>query len=257
MTQRKSTSKAVATVIRERAPETADENSVTTFISQAIAANAPIETMERLFELRSKVKAEAAKEAFVVALSNFQRDCPVIEKKKSVFNKDGRTLRYKFAPIDSIVEQIKQALTANGLSYRWTVDTTDSGIIATCVITHVLGHSESSSFTVPVVMSDYMTSPQSHASALTFAKRYSLCNALGIATGDEDTDATDSKKAKEPQSPKAKIIFRLRSLGEKTNTKEEVEEAVQRLTKLELSDENFDEIITRLEVVISDRHESN
>lgn len=258
MTQTKPKAKETkVTVIRERAADTPDETSVNTFISQAIAANAPIETMERLFDLRSKIKAEAAKEAFVVALSNFQKDCPVIEKKKSVMNKDGRTLRYKFAPIDSIIEQIKDDLSANGLSYRWTVESTDKGIIATCVITHVLGHSETSSFTVPVEMSQYMTSPQSHASALTFAKRYSLCNALGIATGDEDTDAVDSKKEKDPQSPKAKIVFRLRTLNEQTATKEQVEEAVLRLTKLELAPENFDEIITRLEVVISDRHESN
>lgn len=218
--------------------------------------------MERLFALRANVKAETAKEEFVKALAKFQEECPVIVKTKSVLNKDGNTVRYKFAPIDSIVEQIRKHLATNGLSYRWEVTNEANGIKATCIITHTLGHAESSSFLIPVEQprsdgKEYMTQPQRHASALTFAKRYSLCNALGIATGDEDDDALSAKKEVDAKDPRAKIIMRLRSLKEKVQTKEEVQEAVARLTKLDLAPHNYDEIVTRLEVVISDRHEQN
>lgn|SRR3990167_1916633 len=231
-----------------------DESSVTNLISQAIAGNVSVETLERLFSLREKVKAEAAKEAFVAALAGFQQDCPIIKKTKDVLNKDGRTVRYSFAPIDSIVTQIKAPLLKHGISYRWEVDTKDGKVTAKAIVTHLLGHSESSSFEVPVDTEGYMTNPQKNASALTFAKRYSLCNALGIATGEEDTDATDAGQ-KDAKDPRTKIITRLRSLGEKTGTKDEIQEAVKRLTTLDLVKENFDEIVTRLEVVISDRHE--
>lgn len=236
--------------------ETKDEASVSNFINQAIAQNLPVETMERLFALRKEVKAEAAKEAFVQALGGFQQSCPVIQKTRNVMNKDGRTIRYSFAPIDSIVTQIKAPLKKHNLSYRWEVDTKDGKVTARCIITHALGHSESSSFEVPVDTEGYMTAPQKNASALTFAKRYSLCNALGISTGDEDTDATDVGQ-KDAKDPRTKVITRLRALGEAAKTAEQYKEAVMRLTKLDLVPENYDEIVTRLEVIISDRHEGN
>ena len=34
-----------------------------------------------------------------------------------------------------------------------------------------------------------MNAPQQTAATMTYAKRYAFCNAFGIMTGDEDTDA--------------------------------------------------------------------
>lgn len=256
------TLKEVAEGIKERSTEVAvspiqENSSVEAIISQAVMANASVETMERLFALRKEVKAETAKEEFVKALGQFQQDCPIIEKTKAVLNKDGRTIRYKFAPIDSIVAQIKAPLDRAKLSYRWQTKTEGKSVTATCIVTHVLGHSESSDFAVDIDQEGYMSGPQKAASALTFAKRYSLCNALGISTGDEDDDATTARKESDAKSPKTKIITRLRTLGEKTETKEQIEEAVKRLAKLDLVAANFEEIVARLEVVITERHEGN
>src|SRR3990167_2131118 len=110
-------------------------------------------------------------------MSVFQDSCPAIKKTKKVMNKDGRTVRYQYAPLDSIVEQIKAPLKSAELSYRWETSNEKQEITAICTVTHVLGHSESSKFAVPIDTEGYMTAPQKYASALTFAKRYSLCNA--------------------------------------------------------------------------------
>lgn len=230
------------------------DQSVDALISQAVDKNLPVETMERLFSLREKVKAEQAKEAFVGALAGFQNDCPVIEKTKSVLNKDG-TLRYKFAPIDSIVDQIKEPLSQNGLSYTWDIKHEEDKMIATAKITHILGHSETSTFAVPIDKEGYMTAPQKYASAQTFAKRYALTNALGISTSEEDTDATDVGEEKDVKSDKSKIIFLLRRLGFETNTKEGIEKVVKETTKLSLEEGNYTEIILRLETLVKEREE--
>lgn len=236
-----------------------EDVSVDTFISQAIAVNAPVETMERLFALHKEVKAEKAKEAYVQAMTVFQAECPVIKKTKKVLNKDGRTVRYMFAPIDSIVEQIKKPLSKATLSYRWEVKNENGEIRAICIVTHSLGHSESSDFSVPIDEEGYMTAPQKVASALTFAKRYSLCNALGISTGDEDTDATDVKKTPDAKDPRSRIILRLKSLGydvmKTKESKESVEKIVKELTKLPLEEKNYSEIVDRLEILIAEAHE--
>lgn len=228
--------------------------SVETFISQAISAGLPVETLERLFGLREKVKAEAAKEAYLSALSAFQEACPVIKKTKKVLNKDG-TVRYMFAPLDSIVEQIKKPVADNGLSYRWETKQEEGKVKAICIVTHKMGHSESSDFEVGVDKEGFMTAPQKIASALTFAKRYSLCNALGISTGDEDVDATDQKKDKTPKSDKAKIVLLLRMLKAKTGTKEEIEASVKRLVDLDLQEKNYPEIVGRLEETVKEQQE--
>ena len=233
-----------------------ETQQVDMYIQQAIAKGLPVETMERLFALHKDVKAERAKEEFITALSDFQRDVPVISKSKKVLNKDG-SLRYQYAPLDTIIEQIKDALTQNGLSYNWEVENKEGFIKATARITHIFGHSEVSSFEIPIDKEGYMTTPQKYASALTFAKRYALCNALGISTAEEDTDATDVNKEKNAKSVKARIMFLLRSLGEKNTTKEQVENAVKRLTKLPLVNKNYQEIVNRLELLVSERDEED
>ena len=184
----KTTNKKTTALIEQ--PET-QEASVGSFILKAIENNLPVETMERLFALREKMKAEQAREAFTEAMSKFQAECPVIEKTKKVFNKDGRTVRYSYAPLDSIVSQVQAPLGKYGLSHSIETLNEEGFLTAICKITHSLGHSESSAFKVPIDKDGYMTEPQKYASALTFAKRYAFCNALGILTGDEDTDTDD------------------------------------------------------------------
>ena len=156
-------------------------------ISKAIEQKVPVETMERLLAMRRELKSEFAKEAFDKSLAGFQADCPVIEKTKEVKDKYGKVL-YKYAPIESIVTQVKGYLQKHGFSY--TIDTKVNGSVTVfCKVTHELGHSEVSELSVPTSVNAIMNEAQKVASALTFAKRYAFCNAFGILTGDEDDDS--------------------------------------------------------------------
>lgn len=175
--------------------ESKDVDSVQTFISQAIEKNLPVETMEKLFSLMERAKEAHAKSEYHYALSAFQAACPVIEKTKVVNDKSGKE-RYRFAPIDSIVEQIKKPLGDNGLSYTFTTGNKEGFIVAIVKITHVLGYSETSDFEIPIDKEAFMSKQQQYAAALTYAKRYALCNALGISTGDEDNDGKGEPESK-------------------------------------------------------------
>ena len=228
------------------------KDDVSQFISQAIEQKLPVEAMERLFNLYKEVKQEKAKEAFVLALAKFQEECPVIKKTKKVLNKDGKTIRYQYAPIDSVIEQIKKPLADNGLSYNWDSVREEKHIKVVCKLTHIQGHTETSTFDIPIVESQYMTSPQSYATAQSYAKRYTLLNVLGIATADEDNDAQDTDD-RDVKSQKARIVFLLRGLGYETDTKATIEKAVKKITQLELKPKNYQEIINRLEVETAQR----
>jgi len=181
------------------------EDSPEALIARAIDKNVPVETMERLLAMRTQLKQEAAQEAYFQALADFQSNCPPIPKSKAVRDKYGK-LRYKYAPLDVIVAAIKGALKAYGFSY--TLDRgeqTPDTVEAVCIIHHVAGHSEKSTFGVPIDTDSYMNAPQKAASALTYAKRYAFCNALGIMTADEDDDANSSSDGPSAQDPRPAV----------------------------------------------------
>lgn len=171
---------------------TEETKAVNGFITEAISKGLPVETMEKLFTLREKVKAEYAKEEFMKAMANFQKNCPVIEKKQEVKDKQG-IVRYKFANLGDIVEQVKKPLGDNNLSYDFITEDLKDQLKVTCTVTHALGHSKASSFQIPIGTEAYMTDVQKYGARVTFGKRYSFCNALGILTGDEDIDSKEDE----------------------------------------------------------------
>jgi hypothetical protein len=178
-----------------KVPEKSGEMPMTTLnpevlITQAIKNNVSVETMERLLAMRKELKAEFAKEEFDKAMADFQRECPAITKNKSVFEKSGGKVRYKFASLDSIIEQTKNTISNNGLSYTIRTKSDDKMFTATVKVSHVAGHSEESEFSIPISSEQFMTDVQKFGARSTFAKRYAFLNAFGIMTGDEDSEKT-------------------------------------------------------------------
>lgn len=161
-----------------------------TLLSQAIEKNVPVETMEKLLAMRRELKAEWAKSQFDQAMADFQANCPTIQKTKEV-KTDGGVVAYRFAPIESIIEQVKAPLKKYGFSYKSEMALSPDGsqVTVTVKVTHESGHSESTNMTVPLGgQTRVMSATQVVAAATTFAKRYAFQNAFGIMTGDEDID---------------------------------------------------------------------
>lgn len=158
-------------------------------LAKAIDAKSAVEVLERLMVMRREAKAEAAKEAFDLALAAFQAECPVVSKTEKVMDrKNPGHVRYRYAPLDSIVGQVKECLAKHGFSYSLTAKVEDKWVTALLTAKHSAGHSEPTEFKIPVDFESYMNKAQQFASALTFAKRYAFCNAFGILTGDWDDD---------------------------------------------------------------------
>jgi len=165
------------------------EHNMQLLISQAIDKGVSVETLERLLAMAQQLDARHAKEQFNVAMASFQSNCPTIRKTKSVTTKTG-IVAYRYAPIESIVSQVRGLLKEYNFSYAVETETLDHSVKVTCIAKHIAGHSESSSVTVPFgTQTQLMSDTQVVAAAITFAKRYAFCNAFGILTGDEDNDA--------------------------------------------------------------------
>lgn len=183
------------------------DNSVEGFIAAAIQAQLPIETIKEFLAMRKEVRADQAKEAFTTAMAQFQRDCPVIAKTSPVRNKSGE-VTYKFASIDAIILQVKEVLGENKLAYKFREERNkeEGTVTVFCVVTHAMGHSEETPFTVEIGTEAYMSDTQKFGARNTFAKRYAFCNAFGIVTGSEDTDAKEILSPEDKKEAKKEAI---------------------------------------------------
>lgn len=168
------------------------ETSVTTqlttpsqLIAQAIEKGLDVESLGKLMDLQERWEANQARKSFFQALSDFQKNCPVLRKNKTVaFNQTS----YKYTQLSSIVQQTKNALSECGLTFRWETKDDGNSLVVTCIVTHRDGHSESTTMSASADKSGAKNDIQARGSAITYLQRYTLIGALGISTADQDTD---------------------------------------------------------------------
>lgn len=178
-------------------------------ISKAIEKNIPLESLERLLAMRRELKAEYSREQYFKALSDFQKECPIIKKDKIIYDRDKQTkeikldrdgnkiIRYSYAPLESIVGQVKDLLQKYGFSYTMKSKQTKTAYTSVCETHHIEGHTETTEFEVPIDFSAYMNEIQKVGNSSTYADRYSFRKAFGILTGDDDDDANNITPEKE------------------------------------------------------------
>jgi hypothetical protein len=107
-------------------------------------------------------------------------------------NKSNSHLQSKYADLAACVEAVIDSLNANGIALTQHTHECEKGVMVETVFMHESGEVMSTGrLHVPAVKSD----PQGYGSALTYARRYSLMAACGIAPEDDDGQAA-SKPAK-------------------------------------------------------------
>lgn len=173
--------------VAQRMADVVPMSSTDAFIQQAIQANAPVETLERLFDLKLRHEASEARKAFYEAMQRFQRIKPDLPKTDSVSFGNGKT-SYKFCPLSEIEKRLREPLDKCGLSFRFENlrDAESFGI--KCIVSHVQGHSESTSMFAPPDGSGNKNAIQGIGSTSTYLQRYTLIAAFGLTTADEDDD---------------------------------------------------------------------
>lgn len=149
--------------------------------------------LEKLMNLQIKLEDRQNEQAFNEAMAGFQSECPIIKKtsKVSFMSASGKETKYSFAALDEIAAIIKPILPRHGLSYSFdirTVDEKKSKVITS--VLHKNGFHKASEYEFDTIHDDArMNLSQRRKSAVSFAKRAALENALGIVTANEDDDA--------------------------------------------------------------------
>lgn len=173
---------------------TSDSQMQTTTPDQLLALavnnNLDIEKLEKLMDLKERHERNEARKAFFSAFTQFQSNCPDLRKTKEVkFDlKTGGTQNYHYAPLADITRQISSHLKDAELSYRWEILDDKDTIQVTCIVSHILGHSEQTTMKAAPDTSGSKNSIQARGSAIEYMKRYTLIGALGLSTADSDID---------------------------------------------------------------------
>lgn len=125
-------------------------------------------------------------QSIYASLAAAQSEIPVIAKEsKAVYG--------KYADFDSIINVVRPILNKHGLFLMQKATSTDVGVGITTVIYNSAGENIVSDPLIIPVQGGKGSVAQQCGSVITYAKRYSLCALLGIATGDDNDGASISK----------------------------------------------------------------
>lgn len=187
-------------------PIAIQENQYMGLIQLAIEKGADIDKLEKLMDLQDRYESKNARKAFFIALSKFQSELPIIQKRGNVsFNQTN----FDFARIEDIAKAIKPFLVTNGLSYRFEMSSDNGFFKVICIVNHIEGHEERSEMEALADSSGKKNGIQQIASTQSYLKRYTMTAALGIVVGGEDDDAQGYESDDSISDEQAEELFPL------------------------------------------------
>lgn len=128
--------------------------------------------------------------AIVAALA----EVAIIDKGKTA---NAGSYSYSYADIADVIAETRPILAAHGL----VAVTALSGGPDVYAVTVEILHSTGESKVYPPVSFNGGRDPQAVGSSITYFRRYALCAALGIATGEDDDGAAAKAAARRPEQP--------------------------------------------------------
>lgn len=164
----------------------------------------------------------------------------------------------KFISLSSILEEAKRVCLENNFIFLQTPTMKDGKEILITELRHIAG--EKISCEMPLVRKE-QDDPQKLGASLTYMRRYSLTSILGIQEADDDGNMASSttkkytlKKPIQKDNRKITIADLIDKIaGVPFSTKEEYEKECRKLTQLDLTEKNYDEIISRLTALQAER----
>ena len=174
-------------------------------VQTALEKGSDLATIEKMMDLADRYEKREAEKAFVLAMANFKANAPHITKDVNVSiphkNGPGKT-EYSHASLAQVSSKVALAMGQWGLSHHWEPDqNTEPGvIIVTCVITHAMGHSKSTTLKSNIDGTGQKNGLQQIASTITYLERYTLLAAVGLSAHNADDDGATGGNDSQPQA---------------------------------------------------------
>lgn len=119
------------------------------------------------------------------ALSAFQGEVNNVAKEKDGHN-------YKYADLAAILHEVRPLLKKHGLSVIQMPGHSSTGVTVSTMLLHSSGQWVMSETQLPMETAARMSAAQQAGSVITYARRYALAAALGIAQEDDDAAKPES-----------------------------------------------------------------
>jgi hypothetical protein len=151
-------------------------------LQMAVQQGADLAKLEKLMDLQDRFEKGEARKAFVEAMSAFKSHAINVTKDKT-----NSQYSSKYVSLGNLVATVTPFLSQHGLSVRWDIDQS-SGIKVTCIVTHLMGHSEAVSMVCPPDKSGAKNPIQEIKSAITYGKACTFESICGLASTDANLD---------------------------------------------------------------------
>ena len=157
-----------------------------------------VAVVKELVALKEHMEDRQAEQDFAQAFAGLQSELGTFQATKAVPDKQGNT-RYTYLPYDEIMAKVSPLLQKFGFSVSFSTEFTDARILQTCTLQHQCGYHRDFKAYVRAGAGPYgANESQADGAAMTYAKRYALCNALNIVV-ERDTDARLEGSAISPE----------------------------------------------------------
>jgi hypothetical protein len=199
----------VATIIRHSAPEILESRPAAAAVpvpaqarpAPVAVAPTPMQMLQlamekgdisiigKILDFQERWERAEARKAYLAAFAAFKAEAPEVLKNKHVsFGSGNKETEYDHASLDHACDVVIPVLSKHQLSHNWTFVQTESKVTVTCVLTHILGHSEKAELSSGADTSGGKNSIQGMASAVTYLERYTLLAVCGLAAKGKDDD---------------------------------------------------------------------
>lgn len=152
-------------------------------LAALVSRGADLATLEKFMDLKDRHEKNEARKAYVQAISNFKADAPQISK-----DKENRQYDSFYTSLGNLLNTVNPVLSKHGLSSQFDIEQGDSSIKVTCIMRHVLGHSESVSMSAPPDTSGKKNPIQQNKSTFTYLRAATFEAITGLSATDATLD---------------------------------------------------------------------
>lgn len=144
--------------------------------------------LERLLAIQERLLADQRRTSYMAALARLQERLPQIAKSGRIMDRDGATVRNRYAKIEDIDTVVRPLCAAEGFSFSYDSKAGPGGAEYACAMHHRDGHTEVKTITLQSDTSGSKNAVQAMGSTVSYARRYLLGMHLNLITRDEDDD---------------------------------------------------------------------
>lgn len=253
-------SSVVAMEPQNNNPIAISEDPILSMIERVITnPDADVSKMQTLMEMRNqeliRVEQSQEKELLRLARLEFNRDyvsmgdeMPLVLKSK--YNKFTKS---NYAAHENVMQAIKPILSKHGFALSCEVaGQTNEDVTVAAILIHKNGHEKSTKITMKIDTTGSggtvnKTTIQGTASAITYAKRVSICTLLNISTGD---DADGNREQERPLATTAQRTAMM-NLYKKLTTEQQENFDTRTGGVLQITQDGVDKVIAMLNKSIS------